>query len=86
MPELGAGNDLAAGPQGHQSHWTIAGAADAVRVGLRREAHDQPDEEAFHGMPAAAKSSSTDVATAPKAQSGRTAAWSAHALRLELRQ
>jgi hypothetical protein len=62
------------------SYWAPAGAADAVRMGLRRQAHQRPD-----GLSAATHGSGNDEASAPKTQSGRAAAWSAHALRLALR-
>ena len=58
----------------------IARAADAVRVGLWRETHHQPDAAAFHGLPAAANDSGDDEASSPKTQSGRAAAGSTDAL------
>jgi len=39
---------------GQHSHGTNAGAADCVRVGLRRQAHQRRDAPAFYGLPAAA--------------------------------
>jgi hypothetical protein len=67
------------------SHWAPGGAADAVRMGLQGQAHQRPDEKAFHGLSATAHGSENDQASARKTQSGRTAAGSAHALRLALR-
>ena len=67
------------------SHWAPDRAADAVRMGLRRQAHQRSDATAFHGLSAAAHGSGNDEASAPKTQSGRTAAGSTHALRLALR-
>jgi hypothetical protein len=71
--------------RGIRSHWAPAGPADAVRMGLRRQAHQRPDAAAFHRLSAAAHGSGNEGAVAPQTQSGRTATWSAHALRLALR-
>jgi len=59
---------------------------NAVRLGLRRQAHHQPDAEPFHELSAATNDFENEAEVARKAQSGRTAAWSAHALRLALRR
>jgi len=66
------------------SHRAPAGATDAVRLGLRRQAHQRPDAEDLHRLSAAARGSESEAASAAKAQSGRTAAGAAHALRLAL--
>jgi hypothetical protein len=55
-------------------------------VGLRRQAHGQPDAEPFHELSAAANGSGNDQELAAKAQSGRTTAGATHALRLALRR
>jgi hypothetical protein len=45
-----------------RSHWAPAGPADAVRMGLRRQAHQRPDAAAFHGLSAAAHGSGNEGA------------------------
>ncbi|SPF45614.1 hypothetical protein SBA4_3400001 [Candidatus Sulfopaludibacter sp. SbA4] len=57
-----------------------------MRVGLRRQTHQRLDAAALHELPAAADGSGNDQALAAETKSGRTAAWSAHALWLALRR
>jgi hypothetical protein len=54
MQESGSCSDLGGLPESHQPRWSIAGTANAVRVGLWRHAHQRRDAAAFHGLPAAA--------------------------------
>ena len=84
MQESDSSSDFGDGSERHQSHGGIARAADAVRVGLWRETHHQPDATAFHGLPAAANDSGEDEAPSPKTESGRAATGSTDALRVAL--
>jgi hypothetical protein len=59
-----------------------AGAADAVRVGVWRQAHQRRDAAGLHRLPAAAHGAGNHA----EATSRRTAAGAAHALRLALRR
>jgi hypothetical protein len=86
MQELGPCINVEGRSERCQSHGWITRPADAVRLGLRRQAHPRPDASAFHGLPAAAHGSGNGFEAARKTKSRRTAAGAAHAMRLALRR
>ena len=57
MQKIRSDNDFGTVSDSHQSHRTIAGAANALRVGVRRQAHYKRDAGAFYKMLDASKDS-----------------------------
>src|SRR4051812_45325073 len=85
--ETASSRDLGPRPDRHQSHRSIAGATDAVRMGVRGQADYNPDATAFHGMPVTAAQPGKAIACkalARKSRSRRGATGAADALRLEV--